>query len=145
SDASFDVLEAVRKSVRQLLFGRRPGLANVVAGDGDRVVLRRMRRTPLEHVDDEAERWLGRVDPGVLRLVLLQNVVLDGSANFFDRSTLLLGGDDVERGEDGRGAIERHRDGDLVEGDPREERLHVREGRDGDAALPYLANGAWVV
>src|SRR5690606_4532993 len=84
-------------------------------------------------------------DPGVLRLILLQDVVLDGAAQLLRRYALLLRRDDVEAEEDDRRTVDRHGDGDLVERDPGEEGLHVGQARDGDAALPYLAQRARVV
>jgi hypothetical protein len=58
---------------------------------------------------------------------------------------LLLGRRDVEAEEDDRRPVDRHRDRDLVERDPVEERLHVGERRDGDAADADLAERARVV
>ena len=79
-DAALDVGEAVGERERQLLRGRRSGLANVVAGDRDRVPLRRVLGAPLEAVDDQSQRRLDREAPGVLRHVLLQDVVLNRAA-----------------------------------------------------------------
>src|SRR4051794_25453761 len=58
------VLEAVAQRVRQLLHRGGPRLADVVAGDGDGVVLGRPPGAPLEEVDDQPERRLRRVHPG---------------------------------------------------------------------------------
>src|SRR6478752_2746748 len=55
-DAALDVREAIGQRERQLLRRRGACLADVVAGDGDGVPLRRMLRTPLEAVDDETQR-----------------------------------------------------------------------------------------
>ena len=122
------VLEAVPQRERQLLGGRGTGLPNVVAGDGDRVVLGRVLRAPLEHVDDAAQRRLRREDPGVLRLVLLEDVVLDGSSELIRRDALPLGRRHVEAVEDDGRPVDGHGDRDLVEGNALEERLHVAEG-----------------
>src|SRR6266540_1216917 len=76
-DSPPDVLHAVREGEGELL--RRGGarLADVVPADRDRVPLRHLGRAELERVDHEPHRRLGREDPLLLRLVLLQDVVLD--------------------------------------------------------------------
>ena len=79
------------------------------------------------------------IDPGVLRHVLLQDVVLHRALQLLDRHALTLGRRDVEAEQHRGGAIDRHRGGDAVERNPVEERLHVGEARDGDAALADLA------
>ncbi len=58
---------------------------------------------------------------------------------------LLLRGGHVEAEDDRRGAVDGHRGGDLVERNPVEERLHVRQRRDGHAALADLPLRARVV
>ena len=57
----------------------------------------------------------------------------------------LLGRGDVEAEEHGGRTVDRHRGGDLVQRDAVEQRLHVGQARDGDAALPHLALGAGMV
>src|SRR6266540_1985856 len=50
-----------------------------------------------------------------------------------------LGGGHVEAEQHGGRAVDRHRGRDPVERDPVEQRLHVGQARDGDAALAHLA------
>src|SRR5207237_2955142 len=117
----------------------RASLAYVVAAHGNRVVLRHMARTELEGVDDEFHRGAYRVNPLLLRDVLLEYVVLERARNFSEVRALLLGDDQIHREQDGRGRVYRLRDRDLFERDAVEENFHVRERRDGDAALADLA------
>ena len=100
---------------------------------------------PLEQVHDDLERGLRREDPGVLRHVLLEDVVLDRALQLVDRHALLLRRGDVEAEQDRRRAVDRHRGGDLVERNPVEQGLHVGQARDRDAALADLALGAGMV
>ena len=58
---------------------------------------------------------------------------------------LPLGRRDVEAEQHRGRAVDRHRGGDLVERDPVEQRLHVGQAGDGDAALAHLALGAGMV
>src|SRR5947209_8578837 len=76
-DAALDIGEAVGERERELLRGRGSRFANVVAADRDRIPLRRVLRAPLEAVDNQTQRRLDREAPGMLRHVLLQDVVLD--------------------------------------------------------------------
>jgi hypothetical protein len=124
-DAALHVLEAVAQRVRQLLYRRGARLPDVVAADGDGVVLRRVLRAPLEHVHDELQRRLRRVDPRVLRLVLLQDVVLDGAPQLVRRHALLLRRHDVEAEQDDGRPIDGHGDGDVAQRDAVEQRFHV--------------------
>jgi hypothetical protein len=78
----------------------------------------------------------------VLGLVLLEDVVLHRAADPVERHALLLGDRHVEAEEDDRRPVDRHRDGDLVERDPVEQRLHVGQRGDRDAALADLAQRA---
>ena len=61
------------------------------------------------------------------------------------RHALLLADRDVEREQDRRGRVDRHRRRDVAERDPAEERLHVLERVDRDALPADLAERALVV
>ena len=66
----------------QLRDGVRPGLGDVVAGDGYRVeVAHPLIDEVLLHVAHHAQRELGGENAGVLRLVLLEDVRLHGAAH----------------------------------------------------------------
>ena len=131
--------EPVGEREGELLGGGRAGLADVVAGDGDRVPLRHLTGTELDHVDAEAHRRLGREDPLLLRDVLLEDVRLDRPAETIVRDALLVGDADVEAEEHRGRPVDGHRGGDLVERDAVEEELHVFERIDGDALATDLA------
>ncbi len=105
----------------------------------------RVLRRPLEQVHDDLERGLGGIDPGVLRHVLLEDVVLDRPLEPVDRHPLLLGRRDVEAEQHRGGTVDGHRGGDLVERDAVEQGLHVRQAGDRDPALAHLALGTRVV
>src|SRR5437588_12806021 len=78
-DAGIDVGEAVGEGERELLHSCRAGLANVIAGDGDRVPARNLAGAVLDRVDHQPHGWLGRKDVLLLGDVLLQDVVLESS------------------------------------------------------------------
>ena len=100
ADGRLDVGDPVGQRERQLLGGRGPGLAHVVAGDADRVPPRELARGELEDVRDQAHRGPRRVDPRPARDVLLEDVVLGGPRDAGAGDALLLGRRDVEREQD---------------------------------------------
>ena len=144
-DARLDERESVGEREGELLRRVRAGLADVVAGDRDRVHERHVLRAPLDHVHHEPHRRRGREDPLLLRDVLLEDVRLDGAAQPLERDALLLADARVEREQHCRRAVDRHRGRDLAERDPAEERLHVGERVDRHALAPDLAERARVV
>ena len=99
-DTALDVLEPVTQGECEFLSRGGPGLADVVTRDRDRVVVRRILAAPLEHVDDASQSRLWREDPGVLGLVLLEDVVLDSAAQNLRGDALFLSSSDVEAEED---------------------------------------------
>ena len=76
-DRLLDVGEAVLERERELLLGGGAGLADVVAGDRDRVPARHVVGAPLDHVAAQAHRGVDREAPLLLRDVLLEDVRLD--------------------------------------------------------------------
>jgi hypothetical protein len=139
------VPETVRQGVRQLLRGRRPGLADVVAGDRQRLVGGDAGRAVLHQVADEAQVRLGLEEPLLLGDVLLEDVRLQRAVEHGGVDALALGGDEVHA-EDGHGGpADGHRRGDVPERDVPEEDLHVGRRVDRHTAVPDLAQGARVV
>ena len=106
---------------------------------------RQLARAELDHVGDEPHRRIDREAPFLLGDVLLEDVGLDRAAEPVARDALLLGHADVEREQDRRRRVDRHRGRDLAERDAGEERLHVVERVDRDALAADLAERARVV
>ena len=100
----FDVGDRVGEGERHLLHGRAALLADVVAGDRDRVPLRHVLAAVLEDVGGQPHRRLGRVDVVAARHVLLEHVVLDGAAQLLGGHALLLADQLVEQQQDRRRA-----------------------------------------
>ncbi len=75
----------------------------------------------------------------MLRHVLLQNVVLNRAAQLLGGHALLLGRGDVERPDDDRRPVDRHRRRHAVERNAVEQHLHVGHARDRDAGLADFA------
>ncbi len=139
------VRQAVGERERHLLGGRGAGLANVVAADRDRVPRRQLVAAVREEVGDQPHRRLRRVDVGAAGRVLLEDVVLDRAPDQPGGHALFLRHQLVQQQEDRRGGVDRHRRGDLREGDAGEQAPHVVDGVDGDADLAHLPGGASVV
>ena len=147
-DRLLDVGEAVLERERELLLGGRSRLADVVAGDRDRVPARHVLRAPLDHVDHQPHGWVDREAPLLLRDVLLEDVRLDRAREALARRGVRgigLGGDDIEGEHDRGGRVDRHRHRNLAEVDAAEQRLHVVERVDRRALAADLAEAARVV
>ena len=80
------VLDRVRERERELLHRRRSGLADVVAGDRDRIPARHLRGAEPEDLGDEREARLRRIDVRAARDVLLEDVVLNRAARASSRA-----------------------------------------------------------
>ena len=131
--------DPVRERERELLNRGRAGLADVVAGDRDRVPARDPLRAVGEEVRRQPHRRPRREDVVPARDVLLEDVVLDGAAERLPRHALLLGDELVEQEEERGRRVDRHRGRDLAERDRVEEDPHVGERVDRDARAPDLA------
>jgi len=118
---------------------------DVVAADGDRVVARHVLGAVGDDVRDDPHRGQGRVDVSVAREKLLEDVVLDRAGELLLLHALLLGGHDVAREDGQHGAVHRHGDGHLVQGNAVEEDLHVLDGVDGHAGLADVAGHPRVI
>ena len=90
-------------------------------------------------IDHQPHRRLGREDVFLLRDVFLEDVVLGGAAQLVGAHALFFGGGDVHGPDDGRGRVDGHAGGDLVERDAVQQDFHVLERRDRHAALAELA------
>ena len=144
-DALVDVADAVGDSERELLHRGRAGLADVVAGDRDRVPARNLLRAELDHVGDDPDRGPRRTDPFLLRDELLEHVVLDRAGDFVPRHALALGDHEIHRQQHRGRAVDRHRGRNLVERDAIEQARHVVDRGYRDALASDLAARALVV
>ncbi len=132
-DDGVAVGDTVGQRERHLLHGVGAGIAEVRTRHRDRVEPRHLGGAELDGVGDQAQRRLGRPDPGAARRVLLEDVVLDGAGELLARHALLLGRGDVERQQDGRGAVDGEAGADLVQRDAVEQDLGVGQRVDRDA------------
>ena len=144
-DRRLHVGHPVGERERDLLDGRAALLAEVVAGDRDRVPARDVLGAVGEQVRRQAHRRPGRVDEVPARDVLLEDVVLDRAAQLLRRHALLLADELVEQQQHRGGRVDRHRRRDLVERDAVERRAHVVDRVDRDAGAADLAEAARVV
>src|SRR2546425_11779772 len=62
-NSALDIREPVGESERELLRCSRSRLANVVAGNRNRIPLRNVSRGPLETIDDQSECWFDWINP----------------------------------------------------------------------------------
>ena len=137
-DGRLAVGNPVRKGESKLLHGGRAGLANVVAGDRDRVPARNPLVAIREEIGRDPHRRPRREDVVPARDVLLQDVVLGRPAKRLGRYALALGHQLVQEEQERCRRVDGHGRRDLAERDVREEELHVRDRVDGDSGPPHL-------
>src|SRR5688572_5317876 len=109
----------------------------MIAGNRDWIKLRRLPTTPRNYIRNQAQAGSWREYIGPARYILLEDVVLECSLNTGDRDALAFRHDGIHRQQNGRRCVDRHRSRHAVQGDAREELLHVSEGVDGH---PYTAH-----
>ena len=136
---------AVGDGEGQFLHRRRAGFVHVVARNRDAVEFRHMRRGVGDDVADDPHRRFGRVNIGVADHELLQNVVLNGSAELVLRHPLPFRRDDVERHHRDDRAVHGHADAHFVQRDLVEQHLHIGHGVDRHARLANIADHARMV
>ena len=124
-EARFHVCEAVGQRERQLLRRRRTGLPDVVPADRNGIPLWHFLRAKLNHVGHDPHGGTRRIDPFLLRNILFQDIGLHRSAQGYPRRTLFLGNRGIHRQHHRGRRVDRHRRGDVSEGDSFEEYLHV--------------------
>ena len=139
--ARFDVGEPIGQREGQFLDRGRAGLADVVAGDRDRVPEGNPIHAELHLVDQHAQVGFGREQPFLLGDVLLENVVLEGPSQPVPLDTLVFRRHQQETEQDLGGPVDRHRDRDVVERNAVHQLTHVVGRVDGYAAMSDLAEG----
>ena len=144
-ERQLDVGETVGQRERQLLGRRRSGLADVVAGDRDRVPTRHLRRRERDRVAHQPHRRPGREHELLLRLVLLQDVVLQRATERRARHAGLLGLGDEHREDHRRRRVDRHRRRDRRQIDPGVQILHVGQRIDRHTTTADLAERHLVI
>src|SRR6266446_4107857 len=95
-ERGLNVSDAIGKRESDFLDGRRAGLADVIAGDGDGVPFGKMAAAPGENVGDDAHGGAHGIDIRAAGDVFLQDIVLHGAGKFLQASALLFCDGDVE-------------------------------------------------
>jgi hypothetical protein len=121
-----DIAEAVGQGERQLLRSSRAGLADVVARDRERLVVRDLTDAVLHEVADQPQVRLRREQPLLLCDVLLEDVGLQRAVETTDVHALPLGRHQVHTEHRDGGPADRHRRRDVAQLDVGEQHLHVR-------------------
>ena len=137
--------EAVGQGEGQLLHRRGARLADMVAADADRIPARHLLGGKGKDIGDQPQRGLRGKDPRFLGGILLENIVLNGAADALQRHPLLQRRRHIEAPQHRRRPVDRHRGGDLIEGDPLEEHLHILQRIDSHAAAADLSQRAVMV
>src|SRR5205085_9411960 len=138
-NAPLNIFDAVAQGEREFLQSCRTSFAYVIAAHRNRIVTRHVAIAELECVRDEFHRRTNRINPLLLRYVLLKYVVLKRAGNLLPIRALLFSNDQIHCQKNGSRSIDCLRDCDLFERNAIEQNFHVRERRDSDAALADFA------
>ena len=144
-DCRLDVRDSVGEGEGHLLYSGRARLADVVAGDRDRVPTGHLAPAELEDVGRDLERRSRREYVGAPGRILLQQVVLDGAGQVAPRDPVLARNREEKSEQDGSGRVDGHGDRHPVERKTLGEQSHVLDRRDGDPRLSDLAASQRVV
>ena len=131
--------DGVAQGECQLLDGRRPRLADVIAAHRDRIPLRQVPAAVADQVGDQPHGSLGGIDVGSPGDVLLQNVILNRARQMLRRDLPAPRQGDQQGQQHRGGGVDRHRDRDPVERDSPEELLHVAQTVDSHAGSAHLS------
>ena len=142
----FRIGEAVGERVGGLLHGCGAGFGDVIAADRNRIPARQVRGGELNHIRQKAQGSLDGENDFVLRLHFLQDIRLDGAAQFRDnvRPITPPGCGDIHAQDDRRGTIDSHRNGEVLvaERKTRVKPLHVLDRVDGHPPFANFAEHA---
>ena len=144
-DGLFDVLDRVGEGEGDLLDSGAAGLADVVAADGNRIPTGHVAGAVAEEVGHQAHGGLGGEDVGTAGDILLEDVVLDGTAQHIWRDALLFGDGDYHSQQDSGGSVDGHADAHPVQGNVLKEGAHIVQAANGDADFSDLAKGEVMV
>ena len=125
------VRDGVPQRERHFLHRRRAGLANVVAGNRNRVPLGQFAVAPGKNVRHNAHCRSERINVRAPRDIFLQDVVLDRAAQLPQVRALLFCHCRIEAQQDRRRRVDGHGGGDFLQRNPLKESFHVLERVDG--------------
>ncbi len=137
------IFQPISQGEGQLLSGGGTGLADMIAGDTDRVPLGEVMGAEFDGVGDQAHGWVRGEDIFFLGDEFFQDVILNGAAQLIRADTLLFGGGNVHGPDDRCRGIDRHAGGDFVQRDAIQQEFHVFERGDRDAAFAKFTQRFW--
>src|SRR5688572_26425656 len=91
SQTDIDIVKPIRKGESKFLHGGGAGLADVIAADGDGVPLRNVLAAELDDITHEPYMRFGWKDELILSVKLLEDVILNGAAQFLPVNALVGG------------------------------------------------------
>ena len=107
-DCCLNIGHPIGQRERDFLHRRRTCLPHMVSGDGNRIPLRHLHRSPCEGVRHQAHRMFDRIDISPAGNILLQNVVLDRSGQFANVRFRSLRHRDIQSQQDRSCGVDRH-------------------------------------
>ena len=141
----FNIGDPVGQGKRNFLGRGRAGLADVVAGDRNRVPVRHLVGAKAENIRDDPQGRTGRINIRAASDVLFEQIVLNGAVDLIPGHALFFRHHQVERQQNGRGSVNGHGGADFVQRNAVQQGFHVRQRVDGHAGPPDFSGGHGVV
>ena len=133
-----DVFDPVGQRESHLLNRGGSGLPDVVATDRNRIPVADLCPAKRQGVGNNAERRSWRVDICATRDVFLEDIVLNSASQRVPVDIPAPRDAEKHAQQDWRGAVNRHRDRDTIQGNVFQQDFHVPERADRDTDLAYL-------
>ncbi len=140
-DRGLDVGHAIGEREAEFLGRRGPRLPDVIAADTDRMPAGHPFGAKGKKIGNEPHGGGRRKDVCPPGDVLFEDVVLHSPANLRRWDPLLFPDRHIHTQQNCGGGIDRHRRGDLVQGDAVQEAFHILQRIDDDSHLAHLSMG----
>ena len=98
-----------------------------------------------ENIGDDPHRCFRRIDVRIADHEFLQDIILDGAAEFFELCPLLQSSDNIKGHYGQYRAVHGHGNRHLIQRDPVEQDLHVEYGINRHTGLPHIAHHPFMV
>ena len=144
-DCRLNIGDTISDGECDFLGSRGTSLADMIAGNGDRIPFRYILGAELKDVRDETHGRTRREDVRAASCVLFEDIVLDRALELIRRNTLLLSNSNVHSQQYGGRCIDGHGGGNLAEIDLVEEDFHISQGVDGNTNLAYFTLGDIII
>ena len=117
----------------------------MIPANADAVKARHMSGRVGKNIADDPHTRSGRIDIGVTHHELLEDIILDGTAQLSGGNTLLLGRNNVESHNGNNGPVHSHGNRHLIQRNLIKEDLHILYGINRYSSLAYIPSHPFMI